>query len=328
MNPNRKVQIFHINLPLHFPYDLPGDCTELFYCFEEGDQNNAPHTHIGCVLKEPISKNKLIEWFEGNTDNSDLPPWQDEQGNTQFGLQKYQIEVTVHKHFGTVWGYHYGFGEKPACNPKPVWFTKTLEQVAIMVDDRIHHRKISSCKEQQEKTQSLLANTPWQNLAMGKVPLRGYCGFKKDWTEAKKDYEIAIEEDEEEGKEPVEIKKKRHYWFYGESNTGKTYKAERIDRKSFFNAPRNNDWTHYNNQHVVIIDEFKRGRMGIAELQELCNGSFQVNTKFGSKIIRKDIVVCITSHRSPNSIFAEEDPQDLKGIINRFNIEHLDIIYE
>ena len=58
-----------------------------------------------------------------------------------------------------------------------------------------------------------------------------------------------------EEKDPLAVKK-RHYWIQGEPNTGKTTWKDK-NLLSGFEIPKNNDWTGYNGEKDLWIDEFK-----------------------------------------------------------------------
>lgn len=325
MNPNRKIKIVHLNVPGHFPYSMCGNPSQLFYCFEEGEENKGPHTHIGAVLTEPMSKNQILDWFEELNEDPDLPPWTDDQGNTRFGLQRYQIEIADgHKQFGSVWGYHYGFGKKTACEPAPVWVTMTKEEVDQMIADRRHHSKITTCAQQSLKTLDLLERTPIQNLKEGKIALRGYRSFCADWAEAMQD--IGQVQQEENKAIELEPEKKRHHWLYGESNVGKSYTAKNILAEGdYFFAPDNNDWRFYKGEQFIIFDEYRDEQVWPASrLQKLCDANgYTINVKGTSKLLRRDAVIIICSHLPLSAVYADAPLHELKGLFNRFNVTHL-----
>lgn len=329
-NLSRKIVNVHLNLPGHFFYSMPVECLELFYCFEIGKQGN-PHTHIGAVLSEPLTKREIIQWFTENNENVEdemvNQPWTDADGNVKTGLQPYQVKVASHSNWGTVWGYHYGFGDKPACENPPVWPNKTDEEVRYMVQCRIHHSKVKNCHQQVEKTSDLLSRSPFQNLMLGNVSLRGYRGFSGDWeaaTRDKKRFEWL-----EEGKqiEEEEQPKCRHFWIWGVSNTGKTYKAKHLYGGDYYMAPRNNDWGDYAGQKVVIFDEFQKDRVSPPVLQEICNGSMQQNVKGSSTRLRPDVTIVICCHASLKALYYDTPYLEIQGLLNRFNEYHLTYVY-
>lgn len=56
--------------------------------------------------------------------------------------------------------------------------------------------------------------------------------------------------------ERLDLEKKRHYWISGPPNCGKTtWKNTQLVRP--FEIPKNNDWSGYNGEDELWIDEFK-----------------------------------------------------------------------
>lgn len=301
MNPNRKLLNFHINVPGHRFLDVP-HFKELFYCYEV---ESIEHTHVGMVLHEPMSKNQMIRFIVDHNE----------------GLEDHQVQVVSHTNWGTIWGYHCGFGDKESCSSM-VWISKTVDEAKTMILNRRMHKKITTCNEQKEKTFELLNKKPVECLRDGMVSLKGYCGFKRDHEEAMQDIKASMEEEIEVPLAP----KKRHLWFYGPSNTGKSTKAKAMG--DYFVVPRNNDWKFYKGQKFILIEEFKGKFWTIDNLQELCDcDNYQVNTKGSSKTLARDCVILITSRYSPEELWKDEDREDLNGILNRFNVEQLTHVY-
>lgn len=299
MNLNRKVKNFQITIHGHESYIVPAH-TELFYCFEVASE---PHTHIGFQAEELMSKNQLISYVA--------------QANN---LQEHQVQVDVHKNWGTVWGYHYGFGDKSPCDPPPVWISKTLSEVALMVANRRMHRPLNTCHAVAAKTKDLLSKRPIELLANGYINLKGYSGFCRD-------HNLALEHlDEDDEDEPLPPKK-RHLWYHGPSNTGKSTAAKA--NGEYYVVPRNNDWKYYKGQKYIILEEFKgKAPWTIDLLQELCDcDGYTVNTKGGSKKLARGSIIVVTSRTTPDCVFSGEDSEDIAGLFNRFNLIHMTQVY-
>src|SRR5690606_28538484 len=106
--------------------------------------------------------------------------------------------------------------------------------------------------------------------------------------EEKKLEELQTKEIEENMKT---LQKKRHIWIFGASNSGKTkyvQKLKRRDPKNWYKLPKNNDFKGYKKERYLWIDEFVGTKFNIETLNEICDGEFQVNTKYGSKVFRED----------------------------------------
>jgi hypothetical protein len=139
----------------------------------------------------------------------------------------------------------------------------------------------------------------------------------------KKQEEKHIEEIKENTKN---LQKKRHVWIFGTSNSGKTSyvrKLTKLEPDNWFKLPKNDDWRFYNNQRYLWLDEFVGKKITIEELNEICDGDFQVNTKGGSKKLRPDCIVYVCSEFSIEQSFkitAKKAPERLDALYNRFNV--------
>lgn len=115
--------------------------------------------------------------------------------------------------------------------------------------------------------------------------------------------------------------KKRHLWFYGASNTGKTYKLREMMKdtgfENWFQIPTNNDWVGYSGQKFLYIDEFK-GQLTIQQLNALCDGNYKVNVKGGSAWIGWEVQVIICSNFSIKDCYSKVEENLLETLYNRF----------
>lgn len=125
--------------------------------------------------------------------------------------------------------------------------------------------------------------------------------------------------------------KKRHLWFYGASNTGKTYKIREMMKETgednWFQIPTNNDWIGYNGEKYLYIDEFK-GQLSVQMLNALCDGNYKVNVKGGSTWIGWDIQVIICSNYSIRDCYSKVEEGILETLYNRFVEKELLIKYK
>lgn len=126
----------------------------------------------------------------------------------------------------------------------------------------------------------------------------------------------------------LDIEKKRHVWFYGPSNSGKTYRIKKMrkedaekpkeQQEGWFQIPTNNDWNGYEGEKNLYIDEFK-GNMPANDLNRICDGNCKVNTKGGSLQLRSDIVVWVCSNYNIGEVYKKIDKDLKEGLYNRFN---------
>ena len=121
----------------------------------------------------------------------------------------------------------------------------------------------------------------------------------------------------------LDIEKKRHFWYYGESNTGKTYRIKKMikeDPDNWFQIPLNNDWIGYNGEKNLYLDEFK-GQLTIQELNRLCDGSAKVNVKGGTLQLASDVVLHICSNFLIKSVIKALQQNCLRFFITILNIK-------
>lgn len=124
--------------------------------------------------------------------------------------------------------------------------------------------------------------------------------------------------------------KKRHLWFYGASNTGKTWKLREMMKQTgetnWFQIPTNNDWIGYAGEKFLYMDEFK-GQISVQMLNAICDGNFKVNVKGGTTWIGWDIQVIICSNYSIRDCYSKCEDNILETLYNRFNEKELLIKY-
>lgn len=114
------------------------------------------------------------------------------------------------------------------------------------------------------------------------------------------------------------LKKKRHEWLYGDSNTGKTTLLRQEmegEEDNWFQIPPNNDWTGYYDQEHLWYDEYV-GQLKISELNRICDGGAKMNTKGGTVTLANDVIVHIISNYSIEECYSEA--KNLETLKNRF----------
>lgn len=119
----------------------------------------------------------------------------------------------------------------------------------------------------------------------------------------------------------LDIEKKRHIWYYGESNSGKTYRLKTMiknDPDNWFQIPTNNDWIGYSGEKNLYLDEFK-GQLTIQEINRICDGSAKVNVKGGTLQLASDVVVHICSNFNIKDCYKKTEAVLLESLYNRFN---------
>lgn len=120
--------------------------------------------------------------------------------------------------------------------------------------------------------------------------------------------------------------KKRHWWIYGISDSGKTFfrKNKWTDyyKDDSFQISYDNNFYAYGNQRILWMDEFD-GQYQIPYINRLCDGEAKVRVKFGEAEINPDPFIVICSNYHPYEIWKaniEYGHQSLDPILNRFRI--------
>lgn len=116
------------------------------------------------------------------------------------------------------------------------------------------------------------------------------------------------------------LPKRRHIWFHGPSNTGKsTWLNAYLElHYSPHEIPRNNDFHGITQAADVLFSDEYRGHLSVQDLNRLCDGRCRLNTKGGSTYIGYPVVV-IVSNFSINDIYCKADPEEIRSVLNRFD---------
>lgn len=112
--------------------------------------------------------------------------------------------------------------------------------------------------------------------------------------------------------------KKRHFWIFGPSNSGKTT-WRRMYSELFISAqiPENNDWVGTDQDtEVLYADEYK-GFLTVQFLNKLCDGRIKCNTKGASTFLDYPRVI-ICSNFSIRDCYSKIGDVEYESLRNRF----------
>lgn len=128
------------------------------------------------------------------------------------------MDIRCYKHWQTMFHQHIGLGtsnsSRPSCGSNLVWITTPPYQ-----DVQSYQLQVRQHQPTALKNQLILAYGPLQAVQKGLIPLYQYSQLKKSYSEYLND----LEDLAADNAEPIKPgPKKRHYWLYGDSNTGKT----------------------------------------------------------------------------------------------------------
>lgn len=151
-------------------------------------------------------------------------------------------------------------------------------------------------------------------LKGGKLPPLSLNNFLKN----RESYRSLVAKKKHDRSDNSPLKKKRHEWLYGESNTGKSTLLRQEmegEEDNWFQIPPNNDWTGYYDQEHLYYDEYV-GQLKISELNRICDGSAKMNTKGGTVQLAPDVIVHIVSNYSIEECYSES--KNIETLKNRF----------
>lgn len=313
MNPHRPNKNYHITVHDHHAIDLPGKHTFFGYCFEEAAQ---PHTHILVQFDEPISKAELLrDIMEHN--NLAHPP-----------------DIKSHRNFGSILGYHTGFGGKEPCQHLVVitpseWNPEEYRKARLA-------KRCYSLSEQRMKTDILVREPLPALVREGFLPPERYSNLKKNIEELKADELQATLGTIRPGDPlptpwdlglvyPPDDAKRRHFWFWStEPNTGKTTFARSLESR--YKTGRGEhpwQWWHTSEgDQFIILDRYSpTTAMAWTSLEALCDGDYYFNRKCTTmQRHRRPYSVVILSNFSPEACHEGKE----KYLYVRFQVINVD----
>ena len=168
-------------------------------------------------------------------------------------------------------------------------------------------------KQSKMKKEDLLKD-PDVLMDEGKLNPMQFCSFLKNAAA----YKMFLQQKRKPPEKMLE--KKRHFWIYGPSNTGKTtWLREQMKKGNWFQMPTNNDWNGYSGEENLYMDEFK-GQITVQELNRICDGGAKVNVKGGSAMLSWEPIVYICSNFSIAECYGKCDDALLETLLNRFQV--------
>lgn len=120
----------------------------------------------------------------------------------------------------------------------------------------------------------------------------------------------------------LRLPKRRHFWIYGPTNSGKTTKIRNMINNIggiyCFQIPYNNDWVGYTDQDYLYADEF-RGQLTVQDLNRICDGGAKLNVKGASVQIEWNVIVIICSNYSIRDCYFHTPDDVISTLYSRFN---------
>jgi hypothetical protein len=286
------------DLETKFPYPSNGkmEFSEMLFAQEHHKDGNLHwHVYLNYKRRVTVSETSFFDCYCIGTNSYEHPHikkvWNVDGLMVYMNKEKYKI-------------YEYGMHleSKNFARKKHVKYSKYLK---MYLDDKI-------CLHQ------LIDKQP--NLLLS----------SKKLIEGKNLYKISKNGDVIRYRNSVPIHKKRHFWIYGKTDSGKSYYIENIIKKQHpndcFLIPYNNDFFGYNGERIFIADEFS-GQIPIWQLNLICDGDSKVNIKGSSTVLYKFPVVYVLSNYSIKEAYEkvyEKNPEIVDTLYSRFRELYMD----
>lgn len=213
MNDRRSVKNLHITVQGHIDPQLPWEIEYYAYCHEQASQ---AHTHICVVLLEPLSKRGAISDFAQHN-----------------GFQEHQVNISVHKNWQTMVGYHTGRGDKPPC---PNFCYQTHLPFPEIKPKRTHKTLNDAC----------LSCNPVECINHGWVSILSYKQLTQS-LDLYRAHEAALNK-------PIPTHRQCFY-LWGPPGTGKSSSVRRNFTSLYEKDYRTQWWDGYAGQSAILIDE-------------------------------------------------------------------------
>lgn len=208
------------------------------------------------------------------------------------------------------------------CYEVPISVPKSRDYLTKEDKDPLCNYNLKAVKSKQAKKIGIaeLEMDPLDALEKGVISGLQLCNFIKNQNTYKY---LKNKKKRSQKKINLDIEKKRHFWYYGDSNSGKTYNLKKMimeNPSDWFQIPTNNDWIGYNGEKNLYLDEYK-GQLTIQELDRICDGGAKVNVKGGSAVLDDECVVYIVSNFNIKECYGKackEKPKLIDALYNRF----------
>lgn len=204
-------------------------------------------------------------------------------------------------------------------NYQPAKSWKAVQEYCKKEGDYISNIDLKAARQKQSKMKKEdLLKDPEVLMDEGRLNPMQLCSFLKNSAA----YKMLLQQ---KRKPPVEMpEKKRHFWIWGPSNTGKTtWLRNKMQEGEWFQMPTNNDWNGYAGEDNLYIDEYK-GQLTIQELNRICDGGAKVNTKGGTAMLSWTPIVYVLSNFSPAECYGKCNDALLETLLNRFQVGKMD----